>query len=179
MVQELTRASPVAVSCIRTVERHFARWRTVNAVVGVKRFAAPVVVGLRGRRRRLVNIGRARSIVANDEDHVALRSGTRCELGQVNTCGPVGLVGRLRDRDTVRLGPVAFDEAGGWVGLRGGLFAPCQRHRTHQPSACAAIPAHPVNGQRVRWRATADEEADGLSPVHAGVRCVALDRGGA
>src|SRR4029077_13169211 len=86
--EELPCASAVIV---RTVERDLGRGNPSRAVIGVKRLAAPSVVGLIRINAALKHVsGSARVIAHYENDSGLITTSEAREFGDINTTSPVG-----------------------------------------------------------------------------------------
>ena len=80
-------------------------------VKGIERFAAPIIIGLKGRDARLDEIGRGACIVTDDKNNIALIARRLCgQFDKIDPAGPVrGIRWIERDGKGDRIVPAALD----------------------------------------------------------------------
>ena len=170
--EEVARPVPVLVA-VGPVEGDLHRRLAVGAVVVVEALPPPVVVGLVGVDRQLVDDVGRRPVLAPHEDDVGHRAVLGRQLRQVDPARPAAL--RLQ---RVGHAPLARHHAGRGIGRRDRLALAHQvGHLQHQRGARPAVPAHAVDVQRVGGLGGAHVEVDGGAQVDAGLVGVAHDGG--
>src|SRR6267378_2466423 len=100
-----------------TVERDLGRGNPSRAVIGIKRLAAPGVVGLIGINAAQKHVsGSARVIAHYENDSGLIAAGEAGEFGNINTTSPVGwVIGIVRHIQDVRVNPVTLEQRSGGI----------------------------------------------------------------
>ncbi len=160
----------VAADGIGPIKRHLVSPPLPCAVEVVKRFAAPIIVGLIGRDAGLEEKIRGACLIPHDKNDVGLRAGgPPGQFGEIDAADPCFMIGLASDYKEVRILPCTFNESGLSIHRRHRLRDAREGHRSiHQPRAGSAIPPHSIDLEPVKTVLRVDVELDRVPSIDAG-----------
>lgn len=149
----------------------------------VQRISTSGVIGLEGGNAGLEQqVGRARVLAQHENDVAFLAAAKAGQFREIDATGPIRGIGRLWNVYNVRIRPVAFHQAGTAVKMRRRLnHSRADNRADHPPAACAPVPSHPEDFNRVARVGRVNKNRDVLAAIDAGGGGIALDftlRGG-